>query len=309
MSSKFKYPFMSRMAGVPDTLTTALAANLRTTVHTTDLDAYAKLADDETVTGNWTFNRGPVLAPQSFSASGSILASGGSMVWSTAVGGSTLTLPAAPASGTWFEIFNASANGELTLARGGADQILTVKSVAVTSIKIPPGGSVRVWYETASGVWLVYNRDFQPAMGLLRMTTNNVFAALTWTSFNRAGDTWVADVNIGGSTIADTTNKRLNLTRAGLWLVGFQPIIANAGVTTSVAGVLATVANTGTGYVPIQIEQDNLHSYSTIVSSTQVILVSGATQLYATMAWEPGAGNHTLQANTQMYAIYLGPNQ
>lgn len=105
----------------------------------------------------WTRAAAYSAQPTSYLAAGGVLTLAQAQVLLTpAVTSLTSTLPVvATAGGLEYKFANALATGNYTVAASGADRITGANPAAVTSLVIPPSGTVRLYGNAANGQWEV----------------------------------------------------------------------------------------------------------------------------------------------------------
>lgn len=165
---------------------------------------------------------------QVFTASGSISAGGAHTVTFTGAASQTLTLPAA-SIGDWYYVLNIDGSDTVDVARVGSDTIN-----GGTSVTVGPGDGARIIC-TAAATWVaIFDRFPWKA----RMSLSAAFSHDSSGNRQKVGKTtgsWAATYDVrpnGASAQVDTsTNRRIDIRRAGLYLI--QANVSFTGIGTS----------------------------------------------------------------------------
>lgn len=317
---KFKYPFQSRMPGVPEHLVTALGSNFRQAVASADMIASnvgftpaggvaatdvqaaiaeldgecARLADNETVSGRWTFATSPSWNAQAFAVGGTISALGARFVVYTGPSGHTLFMPNSagatpPISGQEFEIINTSSNF-VTLARSGAD-VLQTGGANVASLSIPPFGRITLAF-LGGATWHMIRRSWQPAARMYR-SGDVTHANGTWRQVVLNASNYALGVT------ADTGGGVIRIIERGTYQINGGVYYYNPGTNTEIG--CAPSQNT----LGNRFDEDMRVAWAGWAPKgckfTTVRELNAADIIYLETCWlYGGAGNHTYLGSSQV---------
>lgn len=186
---------------------------------------------------------------QAFTATGSIVAGDGHFVTFTGAASQTLSLPSA-SIGDWYHVLNIDGSDVVTVARVGSDTINGGASVEVGS-----GDSARIVC-TAAATWIAIFDRFPWKARISLSAAGNHTSSGSFQKVPSGGGTWSSTYDVrpdGASAQTDvTTNKRIDIRRAGLYLVQGNVTFTAIGTSTSVTAGAIYVNGSGvqraTGY-------------------------------------------------------------
>lgn len=244
---------------------------------------------------------------QVFTATGSISAGGAHTVTFAGAASQTLTLPAA-SIGDWYYVLNIDGSDTVDVARAGSDTIN-----GGTSVTVGPGDGARIIC-TAAATWVaIFDRFPWKARMTLEAAANHTSSG-AYQKVAGSG-TWGASHDVrpnGASAQVDTaTNRRIDIRRAGLYLVQANVTFTGIGTSTTVTASAVYISGArrmrATGYA-----WTTAGFRSHIISGTSGLSVGDYLELYAfqnesaseAYGYDAGIELH----DTFLSVQWLGPN-